>query len=171
MLGNIRQYFLLQLIINIPLLAHSKLRIIGGRESKPYPYYTLLRFRDSPQSFMQCGGTLIHDDIGEFLLVHFRLNFKMYIFQIILILFLTIYAVLTAGHCLIPTNEIDVFIMNEETRVPRDLNGPSFTTSTSGIYTTVKRILRHSDFIANRNQVQVSNLHKELLESYILGFF
>jgi len=125
MAGNIRQCFLLQLIINIPLLAYSKLRIIGGRESKPYPYYTLLRFRDSPQSFLQCGGTLIHDDI-----------------------------VLTAAHCLIPTNAIDAFIMNEETRVPRDLNGPSFTTSTSGTYTTVKRILRHIDFIANNHQVQ-----------------
>lgn len=43
---------------------NAETRIIGGSDSQPKPYYVLLAFWRFG-SYSQCGGTLIHSDVGE----------------------------------------------------------------------------------------------------------
>jgi hypothetical protein len=54
---------LLVLGLTAPVVV-AQARIVGGTNSKPYPYFSLLYFRGFGGRVSQCGGSLIHDNIG-----------------------------------------------------------------------------------------------------------
>jgi hypothetical protein len=44
--------------------AEATPRIVGGSDSKQFPYFVQLRFF-SPLGSFRCGGSLIYEDVGE----------------------------------------------------------------------------------------------------------
>lgn len=55
---------ILSSLLLLPLLTRADSRIVGGTNTDPSEYFVQL-FISSPGATASCGGTLIHEDVGE----------------------------------------------------------------------------------------------------------
>lgn len=141
--------------------AHTNTRIINGVDSEPLPSFAyIIIVRKNGQNISQCGGTLVHPDVGTCNKTHhssgFSQNSSTQHERAV---------VLTAAHCveddlIDAIQSINVFVMNKETENPlfQFVQNPSgFSDSTSGTHSIVSMRHPHPQYDSSTNEVNPFN--------------